>query len=342
MAQHDPLSLLPDEQREALPEEPTPDWIAPMLATLTDDRFDDPDWIYERKLDGERVVAYKDGDDVSLLSRNRKRLNDTYPELEEAIADQAIERGIIDGEVVAFSRGVTSFERLQARMQVKDRAEARESGVAVYYYVFDILHLEGRDVTGLPLLDRKRLLRAAVDWADPIRYTAYRRGRGTGFHKEACRKGWEGIIAKDGTSPYVSTRSTSWLKFKCVHRQEFVVAGFTDPGGERIGFGAILIGVYENEVLHYAGRIGTGFDDATLKRLRMRLDEMEIDECPFVEEEEASGSGVHWVRPRLVAEAGFTEWTAEGKLRHPRFLGLRDDKEPEQVHRERPEGGGGG
>ncbi len=338
MTHQEPLSELSDEQRERLSEMSMPEWIPPMLATLTDDSFDDPDWIYERKLDGERAIGYKRGAAIRLMSRNQKPLNDTYPELVEALGRQSAGRIIVDGEVVAFSGGITSFERLQERMQVKDRDEAERSSVAVYYYVFDLLYLEGWDVTDLPLLDRKRLLRSAVDWNDPIRYTAYRRENGTAFHEEACQRGWEGLIAKDGTAKYVRSRSTQWLKFKCVNRQEFVIAGFTEPQGERIGFGAILIGTYENGELRYAGRVGTGFDDETLERMRARFDEREIDDCPFVEEDEAEAKGVHWVDPELVGEVGFTEWTADGMLRHPRFLGLREDKDPEDVHRERPGG----
>jgi DNA ligase D-like protein (predicted ligase) len=332
------LSSLSEEHRERLREAEMPGWIPPMLATLMDDYFDDPDWIYERKLDGERVVGYKRRATVRLMSRNEQQLNDTYPELVDALLRQSAGRMIVDGEVVAFSGGVTSFERLQNRIQVKDREAARQSRVAVYYYVFDLLYLEGWDLTGLPLFERKRLLRSALDWDDPIRYTAYRRENGIAYHDEACEKGWEGVIAKDGTAEYIRSRSTQWLKFKCVNRQEFVIAGFTDPQGERIGFGAILIGYYEDDELHYAGRVGTGFDEDTLKRMRRRFDAIETEDCPFVEEDRAKASGVHWIAPRLVGEVGFTEWTADGMLRHPRFLGIRQDKEPGDVVRERPKG----
>ena len=333
-----PFASLPDEQQRRLSQASMPEWIPPMLATLTDKTFDDPNWIYERKLDGERVVAYKQGAAVRLLSRNKKTLNNTYPEIADTFCEQPPAQLIVDGEVVAFSGRVTSFERLQERMQVKDRDEARSSRVAVYYYAFDLLYLDGWDVTELPLLYRKRLLRSALERQDPVRYTAYRREDGTQYHHEACRKGWEGVIAKDGMAPYVRSRSTKWLKFKCVNRQEFVIAGFTEPQGERIGFGAILIGYYEDGDLHYAGKVGTGFDDDTLQRMRHQFDELEIGNCPFVEKDEAEGKGVHWMEPKLVGEVGFTEWTADGMLRHPRFLGLRDDKAPRDVHRERPGG----
>ncbi len=339
MTENDWFDLLTESQRANLPKRAMPGWVQPMLATLADAAFDDPQWIYERKFDGERVLAHKRGGSVRLLSRNRKRLNDTYPELVDAVGEQPAGCVIFDGEVVAFSGRATSFERLQERMQLKNRDEARASGVAVYYYVFDVLYLEGRDITGLPLADRKRLLRAAGDWEDPVRYTAHRREHGTAFYREACRKGWEGVIAKDGSAEYVPSRSTKWLKFKCVNRQEFVVGGFTDPDGDRIGFGSLLIGVYDGKALRYAGRVGTGFGDDTLRRLRKRFDRMEIDDCPFVEEDAAAGRGVHWLEPRLVAEVGFTEWTTDELLRHPRFLGMRDDREPREVRRERPSGG---
>ena len=329
----DPFDALSDDQREALESRSQPEWVEPMLARLTHDPFSDPDWVYERKLDGERCLAFRDGDRVRLRSRNRKDLNDSYPELEEALAAQSCDDFIVDGEVVAFKGSVTSFQRLQQRMQVKDRDEARQSGVAVYFYLFDVLHVQGRSTEALPLRARKSVLKRTLSFDDPLRFTAHRNRQGEAFLEEACRKGWEGLIAKDGGAPYVHSRSSKWLKFKCVGRQEMVIGGFTEPKGERLGFGALLIGYYRGDDLVYAGKVGTGFDDDTLQSLSQRLESIERKTSPF-DSGEPSGDGVHWVRPKLVAEVGFTEWTGGGKLRHPRYLGLRRDKEPHDVVRE--------
>lgn len=333
----DPFEVLSDEAREKLRKQKQPNWAAPMLATLTDDPFSDPSWIYERKLDGVRCLAFRSGKKTRLLSRNKKNQNDTYPELVDAIGKQKTEAFIVDGEIVAFEKGVTSFSRLQGRMQIKDCAKARRSNIAVYYYVFDILYLDGRDTTRLDLRDRKALLRRALRFKDPLRFTTHRNEKGVRFFDEACRKGWEGLIAKRADAPYVHKRSTDWLKFKCVNQQELVVGGYTDPQGERIGFGALLLGYYDDGDLRYAGKVGTGYDDETLKKLGERLSSIERKSSPFADEE-ISKKGVHWVTPKLVAEIGFTEWTADGRLRHPRYLGLRHDKKAEDVVRERPKG----
>lgn len=332
---HRALEQLGPEERDRLPRRPRPGWTRPMLATLVHEPFSRAGWIFERKLDGERCLAFCSSSGARLLSRNRKDLGIHYPELEEALAELAGESMVLDGEVVAFEGKVTSFERLQARMQVSDPEDARHSGVAVYYYLFDILHLAGLDLTGLPLRARKRVLRGAVRFRDPVRFTAHRNRGGEEFFRQACRKGWEGLIAKDASSQYAHKRSRDWLKFKCVHRQEFVIGGYTDPGGERTGFGALLVGFHEHGELRYAGKVGTGYDDETLERLGARLARLERKTPPFAGEPDEKGA--HWVSPKLVGEVGFTEWTRGNRLRHPRFLGLREDKDPEDVVRERPE-----
>jgi DNA ligase D-like protein (predicted ligase) len=306
-----------------------------MLARLTHDHFSDPDWIYERKLDGERCLAFRKDKKVRLKSRNRKSLNHTYPDIAEAVLDSGSDDVILDSEVVAFSGGITSFQRLQQRMQIENPEEARESKVAVYYYVFDILHLEGRDTTGLPLRSRKSLLKLLLPSGDPLRFLPHRNSRGEAYLEEACRKGWEGLIAKKADSPYRHSRSGDWLKFKCVKRQELVIGGYTDPRGERKGLGALLVGYYREGDLYYAGKVGTGYDESTLERLSKRLRSLERKTSPF-EDSRGGAKGVHWVTPELVGEFGFTEWTSGGKLRHPRFLGLRRDKDPREVIREEP------
>jgi DNA ligase D-like protein (predicted ligase) len=307
-----------------------------MLATLTDQPFSDPDWIYEPKLDGVRCLAFRDRDRVRLLSRNEKSQNAAYPELVDAIAAQKARDFVVDGEVVAFRGGVTSFSRLQRRMKIADAGKARRSGVPVYYYLFDIVHLDGRDTTRLGLQDRKSLLERSIEFRDPLRFSAHRSTEGEAYLAEACRKGWEGLIAKRADSIYVPRRSRDWLKFKCVARQEFVVGGWTDPQGGRVGLGALLVGVYDDGELRYAGKVGTGYDDRTLRDLSRRLAAIERKTPPFADPDGIPRKGVHWASPKLVAEVGYTEWTSDGRLRHPRFLGLRRDKAPQEVVRERP------
>ena len=327
------LEQLPAEAKKKLKKESLPTHIEPMLAYLTKEYFSDPEWIYERKFDGERCIAFKEGDMVRLRTRNDKPLNENYPEVEDAMKALKAQSIILDGEVVAFSGELTSFERLQGRLGVANRQEALASGIAIYYYVFDILYFDGYSITSLPLEDRKKILKNGVDFNDPLRYTIHKDGNGIEFHKEACEKGWEGIMAKDRHSPYVHKRSQTWLKFKCVANQELVIGGFTDPEGSRIGFGALLLGYYENGKFKYAGRVGTGFNDALLRSLRHKMDKLATDKNPF-DSDEPAAFDVHWVKPELVAEIGFEEWTRDHKLRQPRFQGLRNDKAAKDVRRE--------
>jgi bifunctional non-homologous end joining protein LigD len=309
--------------------------ITPMLATLTDDRFDDPGWIYERKFDGIRCIAVHEGDgSVALLSRNQQLMTATYPEVADAVGAQRVPM-VLDGEVVAFAGRQTSFERLQQRSGIHSEAEARASAVRVTYCVFDLLQLDGADLRDRPLRERKRLLRDNVVWGGALRWTVHRNGVGIATYEAACRRGDEGVIAKRADGPYVAGRSKDWLKFKCVHGQEFVVAGFTDPAGSRTGFGALLLGYYNGADLVYAGRVGTGFDTARLTSLRAQLDALAADKSPFARPP-ASEKGAHWVRPEIVAQIGFAEWTRDGLLRQARFQGLRTDKAASDVVRERP------
>jgi bifunctional non-homologous end joining protein LigD len=297
-----------------------------MKAVLTDERFSDPSWIFERKLDGIRCIAVRDGGPVKLWSRNDLALNDRYPEIAEALERQPAPRFAVDGEVVAFDGAQTSFSRLARR--------GRER-VAVYLYVFDLLWLDGHDVRPLPLRERKRLLRAALRWRDPIRFTPHRNRDGEKLFGEACRKGWEGLIAKRADSPYASrARSRDWLKLKCERGQELVIGGYTAPKGSREELGALLLGYFADGELRYAGKVGTGFDRATLHDLAKRLAPLRRERSPFVDE--IRERDVTWVAPKLVCEVGFTEWTRDGRLRHPRFLGLREDKAAKDVVREVP------
>jgi bifunctional non-homologous end joining protein LigD len=324
---------LPRAVRAALHDEPLPDWRAPTLATLTDKRFSHPHWIFERKFDGMRCLAFRDGDRVRLLSRNRQPLNGTYPELVDALTARHATRFVVDGEVVAFEGRRTSFARLQGRLGITNPELARASPVRVFYYLFDLLHLDGKSTTDVPLLWRKRLLRKAIAFDDPLRYATHRVEDGIVAYRAACERGDEGVIAKLAESKYDGRRSPNWLKFKCVRDQEFVVGGYTSPKGSRVELGALLLGYHEGRDLVYAGKVGTGFDEATLHSLHERLSPIEQEAPPFTRGL-VREKGAHWVRPELVAQIGFTEWTREGKLRHPRYQGLRTDKEPGDVVRE--------
>jgi DNA ligase D-like protein (predicted ligase) len=306
-----------------------------MLATLTEQLPTEGKWVYEPKLDGVRALIYVSGGSVRIYSRNRKPLNDAYPELVDALATAVRGDAVLDGEVVAFDdkRGVASFARLQQRMQLRDPVRARRSQVPVYLYLFDCLFYEGVDLTGLPLLDRKPVLRDVVWYDDPIRFTPFRTTGSAAMFREACAQGAEGIIAKRADSRYVSARSTDWLKIKCVRQQEFVIGGYTAPQGSRERLGALLVGYYDGKSLRYAGKVGTGYDRRTLEHLHRRLVPLHRATSPF-SEGPAPANEVQWVTPKLVGQVGFSEWTSAGLLRHPRFLGLRDDKAAGEVRRE--------
>jgi bifunctional non-homologous end joining protein LigD len=301
--------------------------IEPMKAVLSDQPFSDPAWIFERKLDGIRCIAIKDGSGVSLMSRTAHRMNDQFGEVAEALEREPAEDFVLDGELVAFRDGVTSFELLQQR---------HRRHVRVQYYVFDLPRLNGEDLRPLPLRERKARLRRALRFEGTIRFNPHRNGEhGEELYREACRKGLEGVIAKRADSPYTGKRSRDWLKLKCHAEQELVIGGFTAPKGSRTDFGALLVGYYENRALRYAGKVGTGFDQATLAELGARLRELEQAESPFPPFKPVP-PGTHWVRPELVAQVAFSEWTRDGRLRHPRFLGLREDKPARDVVREVP------
>jgi bifunctional non-homologous end joining protein LigD len=319
----------------ARPDEPA--WLDPELATLTQDRFSDPGWIFERKLDGERCLAFKSASGVRLMTRNQKEDTSSYPEITEALAAQRASEFIIDGEIVAFEGSQTRFARLQQRLGVQHPGPDLLAAVPAYYYIFDVLWAGDRDVRRLPLRERKQILRDLLDFTGPLVFTEHKDTDGEAYFRQACASGWEGVIAKRADAPYRAGRSRDWLKFKCQSGQEFVIGGFTDPQRSRIGFGALLLGYYDpDHTLVYAGKVGTGFTQRTLDRLHATLVGLEQDRPPFGRGR-LPRSGVHWVQPRLVAEVGFSEWTTDGQLRQPRFQGLRDDKSPSDVVREVPQ-----
>ena len=282
-----------------------PGWIEPMAATLTQERFIGPDWLFERTFDGIRLLAYKRGADVRLYSRNR--LPQQLPRIASAIARLPVDQIVLDGEVTWDGH----------------------SG----YHVFDVMWLDGRDVTTLPLEDRRALLER-LPFADPMRRVELLSDDEP--WERARREGWEGVIAKRRGSVYESRRSKHWLKMKCEATQELVVGGFTDPQGARVGLGALLVGYYEGDEFVFAGKLGTGFDTKLLLELRARLDAIAQPDPPFTQGTGLPRKGAHWVTPAIVVQVGFIEWTGHGKLRHPRLLGVRFDKDPREVMRELP------
>jgi bifunctional non-homologous end joining protein LigD len=281
-----------------------PDWLEPMAATLTQERFTGPEWIFERKLDGIRLLAFKNRSSIRLLSRNR--LPQDLPAIRAAIAQLPTEEVILDGEVTWGARTIA-------------------------YHVFDVMWLRGRDVTALPLDQRRELLRD-LPLQSPLERVASLDDEKP--WERACREGWEGVIAKRRDSAYEHRRSPHWLKMKCEASQEFVVGGFTDPQGARVGLGALLLGYYDRDDFAFAGKIGTGFDTKLLLELRARLDSLEIPSSPFTRAKGLPRVRAHWVRPEVVVQVAFIEWTVHGKLRHPRLLGVRADKSARDVVRE--------
>ncbi len=289
-----------------------PEWLEPMAATLTQERFESDDWVFERKLDGIRLLAYKDGAQVRLFSRNRLLQNQAYPAIVDAIAALPHDRMILDGEALGVWGPRTD---------------------AIGYHVFDLLWLDDRDLTRLTLDERSAVL-DTIPLQTPV--TRVERLTDARPWERACAEGWEGVIAKRRDSTYEHRRSPFWLKMKCESSQEFVVGGFTDPRRSRAGLGALLLGYYDGDDFAFAGKVGTGFDTRMLLDLRAQLDAIEVQRPSFTRAEGLPRLGAHWVRPELVVQVAFLEWTNHGKLRHPRLLGSRIDKAPRDVVREIP------
>jgi ATP-dependent DNA ligase len=269
-----------------------PEWVVPMAATLTQERFTGPDWIFERKFDGIRLLAFKQGPDVRLFSRNR--LPQHLPSVVQAVAALPARDLILDGEATWHGGGAA-------------------------YHVFDILWLDGRDVMPVPL-ERRRALLSGLPLQPPLMHVTSLDDPAP--WDRACAEGWEGVIAKRRDSTYEHRRSPHWLKMKCEEKRELVVGGFTDPQGARVGLGALLVGHFKGDDLLFAGRVGTGFDTKMLLELRARLDGLEIPKPPFTKGVGLPRLRAHWVRPEIVVQVAFIEWTAHGKLRHPRLIGV--------------------
>ena len=289
-----------------------PDWVEPMAATLTRERFATPEWVFERKLDGIRVLAFKRGGDVRLLSRNQLPQNASYPSVVAAIAALPARDLILDGEAL----GVWGHRDV------------------VGYHVFDVLWLDGRDLMPLAL-DARREVLLTLPLQPPL--ARVDRLDDPAPWERACREGWEGVVAKRRDAPYEHRRSPHWLKMKCEATQELVVGGFTDPQGGRVGLGALLVGYFDGADFVFAGKVGTGFDRALLLDLRTRLDALGVAEPPFTRGTGLPRKNAHWVRPELVVQVAFMEWTPYDKMRHPRLLGVRTDKAAREVTRDTPD-----
>ena len=321
-------------------------FISPMKATLVSAPPQQGDWLYELKFDGFRTVAVKNGNDVRLYSRNAKEFTARFPEIAEAVAGLSVERAVLDGEIVAVDEeGRSSFQLLQG---VDTEAERPP----IFFYVFDLLNDDGDELITRPIEQRRKRLRKILEGVEePIRLSMEISGDPKQLLEEVRRRGLEGIIGKERGSLYeVDRRSKSWIKLKCAYEQEFVIGGFTPPEGSRQHFGALLVGYYEREKLQFAGKVGTGFNTAILKSLRQQMRPLERPTCPFANlPERTQGKWrqnitpgemrlCHWVEPKLVCQVRLTEWTRDGKLRHPVFQGLREDKDAREVVREQPVG----
>lgn len=313
---------------------PLPDHVEVELASLVKSVPEGERWLHEIKFDGYRIVARKQGEKVRLISRNGKDWTDRFRQVADAVARElSVSSAMLDGEVVVMQPdGTTSFQALQNL--TREGVPAR-----LHYQVFDLLHLDGWDLRGAPLVERKRLLSSIIgtDDGSTVRYTDHIEGHGDVFFNQACDFSLEGVISKRRDSIYRPGRQREWTKTKCLNHQEFVIVGFTDPGGTRQAFGALVLAVHEDGQLTHVGRVGTGFSDASLREIHGRLMPLERDTPPVVNPPTgASGRGIHWVEPHLVAEVEFAEWTSERLLRHPSFLGLREDKPTEEVVAEQP------
>ena len=323
------LKKLPGARKAALP-----DFVPPQLATLVKLPPEGDEWLHEVKFDGYRMICRLDRGNVRFWSRNHKDWTNKFPTLVKAVKNFPAQTAILDGEVVILdTKGRTSFQSLQKSL-------GRTAQAAFIYQIFDVIYLDGYNLTGTPLRLRKELLQSlfqSILEHGPLRYSDHIEGKGLEFFKKACNFGIEGIISKLADSLYESTRNRNWLKVKCHLRQEFVIAGFTISEKALPGFGALVLGIYDKKNLVYAGRVGTGF---TLKQridLRKMLDPLVTTKMPFAERpKDPRLRQVCWVAPKLVAEVEFTEWTADGSVRHPSFQGLREDKNPKEIVRETP------
>ena len=321
------IKALPGARKLVMPE-----FVAPQLATLTDKPPPGDQWFHELKFDGYRLQCHLHAGQVRLWTRNENDWTTKFPSVVKAVKALRVKSAILDGEIVALdASGRASFQRLQQSI--------KGSGTGLIYHIFDLIYIEGFSLTRTPLHDRKRVLAELIEPlgdSGMLRYSDHIEGNGAEFFKQACKLGIEGIVSKLADSIYESARSRSWLKIKCIKRQEFVIAGYTlsDKG---IPFSSLILGFYDKGKLIYAGRAGTGYTNAMRVDLKKKLDRIAVDKRPFAQIPNDPGlRRAVWTEPKLVGEVAFTEWTDEGIIRHPSFQGLREDKKPQQVIREDP------
>lgn len=317
--------------------DPVPKIKTPMLATLIDEPFDDADWLFEIKWDGYRAICtVEENGKMSLVSRNGIDFIQRFPELEALQSAWKTLPIVVDGEIVSLDdEGRSSFQRLQESLNSRRSAGRAKAPNPLNFVVFDILYADGKDLRKTPLEERKAVLERVIADTDLVLYSKHVDGKGCALFQQAQKRELEGIIGKVRESLYREGRSREWVKIKAQLVQEFVVGGYTEPRGSRKGFGSLLLGVYDKGKLYYVGHAGTGFDTKTLQSLTAQLKNLERKTSPFVNKVEAN-TKPHFVEPKLVANIRFTEWTRDGYLRQPAFLGLRLDKDPKEVVRERP------
>jgi bifunctional non-homologous end joining protein LigD len=325
-----PASSAKSHARAKAKADPLPRIVSPMLCTVVERPFDDAGWLFELKWDGYRAIATVAADGtVTLASRTGKDLLRQFAELGDLAQAFRSLPVIVDGEIcVLDAEGRSSFQALQMHDETK---------APVTFVAFDALYADGRDLRDEPIETRKERLEALIVPGRRVMYSKHIAGAGLDLFRFAQEHGLEGIVGKRTGSPYRSTRSRAWIKIKAIRRQEFVIGGWTEPKGARSGFGALLLGVYEGKALRYAGHVGTGFDGATLGVIGKQLRAIARDTSPFAGAVPKTNTKAHFVEPKLVAEISFTEWTRDGSLRHPVFVGLRPDKRPTDVVREQPD-----
>lgn len=316
-----------------------PEFVAPQLATLVREPPSGDEWLHELKFDGYRMVCHLHRGKAKFWSRNGKDWTAKFPNLAEALKVFPVTNAILDGEVVIVDKaGRTSFQKLQQSM-----GRGGDKVPAFVYEIFDLTYVNGFSLTHTPLRERKSLLESLLQSGKSklaraaLRYSDHVEGNGAQFFKLACESGLEGIVSKLAASPYESTRNRDWLKTKCLKRQEFVIAGYTPSKNEFPGFGALILGVFDKHKLIYTGRVGTGFSIKQRLEIQQQLDRISQSSMPFAEKPKDPGlRDAHWAKLQLVAEVEFTEWTADGSIRHPSFKGLREDKNPTDIVREEP------
>src|SRR5260221_785410 len=307
-----------------------PGVIHPMLATLVDDPFSSPEWIFETKWDGFRSICFVKQGKSRFVSRNQIDMTPQYPELASVAKQIGAKEAILDGEIVALDKdGMPRFQLLQPRVGRKTGIEALRGHGHIVYYVFDLLYVDGYVLTACPLVERKEVLERMLRPASFIKLSDHIEGDGQAFFKDIDKFHLEGMIAKRAASPYVQKRSRDWLKVKTIQRSEVVIGGYTEPRGSRSNFGALVVGLYHGKDLHYVAHVGGGFNQRSLAELYKLMQPLKTKASPFVDAPKTN-EPVQWIKPKLVAEVKFSEWTADYRLRHPVFIGLREDKQPEE------------